>query len=359
MTSRALAISLLLVSVLGAAGCSLSDRPRPRLGHLPCPIIGTTYLDPDNLGMHGYRFGLGEKNGTVYTCKAGHIDISHLRIAADWTRFLANKTFEHLQRNDTAFTFKLNVEPSVYFVQVTYPKDWNTLLQKDKERLAHLVSVKLGQYFAFTAVSWHEILTWFGFKCTGLIPEFSSAFSWEDSFSNLLGSHIAANVLLDNPLDFDLSMTLAIDQELRELGIQSAAIAAYAAEKMRGKWFSGQVGFSVDMKKRNFDIGVDDGYITPTLVPSLYTCDGVKPQPYPVPDLKSLSEYGFSVRLEIEPREWEKSEILRIVYPDPGQRRNRIEPAIHFARIIEYIKEDAVKRLGYDVSSVDSNDVLK
>ena len=100
-------------------------QPRIRLSCYASSTVGTTYVDPENLGRHGYRNGGGEKNGIVYTCRGGHIDIAHLRKAADWTAFLAEKTFEQLRRNRSEFSFKF-YEPSKYIVHVSYPSTWAT-----------------------------------------------------------------------------------------------------------------------------------------------------------------------------------------------------------------------------------------
>lgn len=144
-------------------------------------------------------------------------------------------------------------------------------------------------------------------------------------------------------------MTLALDQELEKLGVQPKQTARRAANKVKGEWFSCRSLFFVDMKRRNFDIGLDDGYITPLIIPSVSECEGIAAQPYPVPNLDLLSKFGFSVKLEIEPREWEKDKMLKVVYPGSKEREKRLEPAIHFARIMDYIKENAVKRYGHHV----------
>jgi hypothetical protein len=54
-----------------------------------------------------------------------------------------------------------------------------------------------------------------------------------------------------------------------------------ASEKVRGEWYAGEVVYMVNMKKRNFDIGLDDGYVTPTLVPGLSDCWEAQAQRYP------------------------------------------------------------------------------
>jgi len=344
-----LAIAFLSFLSLGAIGCRFDGAPRSRLGCYPTSTVGTRFLKPRSLGSHQYRFGLSEKNGIVYTCNAGHIDVTHIRIAADWTAYLATKSLVCLTKSNAGFSFRLRTDPTKYFVRITYPEYWQELPPKHRERIACELAINLGQYLAFTATTWHEIITWFGYKCVGVVPEFPSAFSWEDSFSNLLGTHIAAQALWDIHHTFDEAVTLAIERELKNLAVQPTQTAIYAAEKMRGRWFSGHIMFLVSMKKRNFDIGVDDGYVTPTLVPSVCRCTGAIAKPYPVPTLDCLSQYGFSVKLEIEPREMEKRKVLKIAYPNAKKRKKRIEPAIHFARIMDYIKKDAVKKYGRDL----------
>ena len=349
MLLRLFAVTFLSLFSLVTIGCQLDGTQRPRLGCYPTSTTGTRFLNPEHLGPHGYGFKLLEKDGIVYICKAGHIDVTHLRIAADWTAYLTAKSFECLMKSDAGLSFKLNADHSRCFAQITYPENWQDLSQQDKERIAREISFKLGQYFAFTATTWHEILTWFGYKCLGIFPEFPSAFSWEDSFSNLLGTHIAAGALRDTKHKFEEAMTLAIDQELEKLGVRSRYAAINAAENARGKWFMSYVLYLVDMEKRNFDIGLDDGYVTPTIVSRIPGCERIQAQSYPVPNLDFLTEYRFCVKLEIEPREWEKDKILSIVYPDANTRKRRLEPVNHFARIMSYITEDAVTRYGYDI----------
>jgi len=324
-------------------------RPRARLACYASSTIGTRFIDPESLGSHGYKHSRSEKNGIIYTRKAGHIDIAHLRKTADWTAFLAAKTLQQLMNNETEFSFKLR-EPSLYFVQITYPQYWQDLSRQQKVHIAYDISIRLGQYFAYTACGWHEILTWFGYKAAGFYPEFPSAFSWEDMFSNVLGTHIAFLAIWDSEHAFDEAVTLAIDRELKALQVQPKHIAIRAAKTVRGKWFSGDFLF-VDLKKRNFDIGLDDGLVTPWIVPSVSGCDAAEAQSYSIPNLNSVFDYGFSVKLEIEPKEWEKDQILKIVYPDVKQKENRLQPAIHFAPIMKHIKQDAVTRYGPDVGS--------
>ena len=325
----------------------LNARPRIRVGYLPCPKLSTAFLGRQDMGRHGYRPNLSEKNGLAYTCRAGHIDISHVRKAADWTAFLAAKTYRQIMQNEIEYSFKM-YEPSLYFVRLTYPENWKDMSTEQKEYIAYDVSINLGRYLAFSGLTWHEIITWFGFKSKGLEPEHPSAFTWEDTFSNLFGTHVAVLALQDAKHTFNEAMTLALDTELQKLNVQPGHVSRRAAESVRGSWFTRNF-FSTVMKKRNFDLGLDDGFITPSLIPSVSECQGAEAQPYPVPDLEFISEYGFSVRFEIEPKIWEGNAILNVAYPDGRRGKKRIEPVIHLTPIMDYIKKDAKKRYGPDV----------
>lgn len=325
----------------------LKAKPRIRIGYLPSTNFSTDFLDIQNLGQHGYRPNSSEKNGLVYTCKAGHIDISHVRKAADWTAFLAAKTYQQIKRNETEFSFKMH-EPSVYYVKLTYPKNWKDMSKEQKEHLTYEVALSLGRYLAFLGVTWHEIITWFGFKGWGLVPEYSSAFTWEDSYSNLLGTHIADIALRDSMLTYNQAITLTLEEKLNKLNVQPVHVSRRVAKRVKGSWFTGEF-FLVDMKKRNFDLGLDDDFITPTLLPYVSMCEEAEAQSLPIHNLDLLSAYGFSAEIEIEPNVWEGDAILDVVYQDKSQHKKRFQPEIHLFQIMNYIRTDAVKKYGPEV----------
>lgn len=320
------------------------DRPpRVRFGSYPSSNIGTFFLGP-NLGTHGYNFRFTEKNGVVYTCRGGHIDIIHARIAADWTAYLVAQTYRHLMDGDRSFSCKLAVDRSRNYLTFTYPDHWDQLSRIDQMEIAREVAFAVGPYVAYTMTTWHEILTWYGFKCVGPFPEFPSAFSWEDSYSNLLGTIVAVRALQDTQHNYNDAVKMALDEEMQKLGILPAREARRATESVRGEWFTGNIIFAVDMKKRNFDIGLRDGYITPTLLPEVAGCPSAEPLRYPVPTLDVLWQHGFSLTLEIEPHEWERRKILRVVHGD--QQNKRVNPREHFPVIMDDIRQQAVARYG-------------
>ena len=99
-------LAFVLINLIFLSGCSLGG-PRHRLGCYPTSTPGTRFVSADKLGRHSYAFGPFETNGITYTCKGGHIDITHLRIGADNTRYIASKLYKGLINNQTEFSFSL------------------------------------------------------------------------------------------------------------------------------------------------------------------------------------------------------------------------------------------------------------
>ncbi len=320
-----LTVKFIILTVL-VSGCSINGNPRPRLGSYASDTPGTNFICPTGLGNHSYKHSFSEGNGIVYTCRGGHIDITHLRIAADYTKFLTGMVKECLTSGRSDFTFKLNVEPSIYFATLQYPESWDKIDESQKQPIIDEISLELGQYLTFKMTIWHEILTWYGYKCMWFLPEKPSAFSWEDIYSNLLGVRLAGQALKDTQRSYDEAMTIAINNELEYLGIQPSKTARKAASKMNGKWYKGVI--FVDMKQRNMDTGLDDGFVSPLLSLDISQCPDALPQSYPAPSLQKFHSYGFEIKVEIEPREFEKGKILKLVHPEGSSKLIDIEKDI-------------------------------
>ena len=198
---------------------------------------------------------------------------------------------------------------------------------------------------AHTSLIWHEILTWYGFSSAAIFPENISAFSWEDPYSDVLGTYLGATALSNGNGTYEENVAQLIDRTLKELDVQSAEVARKAAAKVKGEWFEGGYYFFVKMKKRNFDVGLDDGIVTPWLVPG--TCPGTVPLGCPSPNPACvLDEHGFKMRLEVTPMVFEKSKIYK---PIGLKRSERVKPTIHFPMIMESIREAAQRREGGDI----------
>lgn len=330
--------------------CGCLGGPRRRLGCLPTSTFGTRFISANKLGTHSYGFSPFENNGIIYTCRGGHIDIAHLRIAADNTRFVVKKLYKSIMANKKGFSFSLPGDHSKHVVQIHYPENWDV---SDQEAIAWEISLEVGQYLVFSATTWHEMLTWYGYRTMMVFPEFSSAFSWEDIYSNLLGTRIAAKALQDTEHSYNKAVTLALNKELEILSGQPGIVAKRAAEKMRGEWFKGNIFVSVI--KKNLDIGFDDGYVTPVIVPGV--CEEAEPLLYPVPSANAL-RHGFSIDYEIHPREIEKTKLLNIVHS--RSKGKTIEPMVHFSAIMSEIRRTAIAKFGPEADvGYGSDDVLK
>jgi hypothetical protein len=336
-----------LLALLGLGSCAFpgdfafyghNHRPKGRIGRNASATVLTNFTGQE-IGEHSYGFGGNEKNGIVYTCRAGHIDLAHVRKSIDWTAYLASRVYEVLLQNETEFSFLVN-EPAGYHVKICYPADWDILAGHEMKSIAREVAIDLGGYLAFTSTTLHEIFTWYHFNITIVFSEFSSAFSWEDNTSNLLGSIIGKKVLRLQG-DFSKTTTRILDQELEWLEIQPRSTAKQASAKMKGQWYTGGM-FLKDMKQRHFDIGLD-GSVESCIV-DMPECDGCTPEVFPIPNLNDAHSQGFLIEVEIKPFLM-KERLLSAAYPDDKDRPNVITPE-HFTHIMQSIAKEA-KALGY------------
>lgn len=328
----------IMMGLMTVAGCSLGG-PRARIGHLSTGTFGIAFPDPNRLGIHSYGpISFLEKGGIVYTCKGGHIDLDHIRGNADATRFVIKKIRTTLSKKRKGFSFNLGGEMSTHVIRFTYPENWDR--ESDKDKIIDEIAFSTAPYIAFNATTWHEILTWFGVHFALIEPEFNSAFSWEDNYSNLIGVILGVEATKDTEHNFDKAMTIAIYRQLKELGVQPRSTAIAASDKVRGRWYTGN--FIPDVKMRNFDIGLD-GSITPTRVLGVDGCDPDESAlTLAVPTLETLKQYGFSMTYQIKPNVLlEQGRIFK------AAGSNKIFPEEHYPILIEYMKKDAIKR-GYE-----------
>ena len=340
---RFLLIAIISIAIFSGSGCQSFHKPRLRLGAYFGAPLGIAYPHPDNLGKHDYDGFWGERIGMVYTSKGGFIDLGHVRDSADRTAYCTHTTYENLIKGKTEFSFSL-LEPSRYFVKIRYPENWDNM--RDKEKIAREVAISAGQYFTYDAMVWHEIITWYGYKYTGIFSEYISSFSWEDIYSDIIGIDIAGSALKKNANDFNEVMTKLIYDELDDLDVQPVKIAKKAEKKVRGKWFVGGIYPFAQLKKRNLDIGLGDGYVTPWLVPGI--CKNIVPSPYAVPDLSIPKRYGFSIDVKIEPKIMESHRIFKVV--DADGKGKYIVPSRDFPKLMKDITQNEIKRNGARVN---------
>ena len=336
VSRRLFTIVTVCIITLLLNGCFGS--PRMRMGCLPTSTPGGSFLNPERLGPHSYGYGgaLFERDGIVYTCKAGHVDVTHLRWNADYAKYLAGKIEKTVMRDKKGFSFRIVLEQSQHVIRFEYPDSWVEMPEEEKAQAARRIALMVGPYIAYTATTWHEIATFYGTHYVGFEPEANSAFSWEDSFSNLLGTHLAVRAMLDEENSYNKAMAIVLDEEMERLGVRSRKDALEAAEKMRGEWFNGN--FFVETTMKNFDIGLD-GSVTPTLVPEAKGCE-TKPVRYQVFTTDILDEYGIKMTYQIKPNIFEAGKIYKAI----GNKD--VYPARDYPLIMEDIKRRAIEK-GY------------
>jgi len=237
-------------------------------------------MSVDALGLHNYDSGAfsvegssaknsfsSEGNGLVYTCRGGFIDTAHVRDYADWTLFWAMTI---ARSSVTGATIELPPEGGRRRVIIRpLPHE---LIERDGLRLA---VIGLAQWIAFQLSVWHEIATAYGWASIDLYPEYVSAFSPEDLYSNLLGIKIASGILTQSDSAaaeslYDEDMDLWLQTTLRYLQPVSAAAGEAAAYLVDGVWWDSKARLPNPrlVLRRNLDAGNE---ITPWQISRAYS----------------------------------------------------------------------------------------
>jgi hypothetical protein len=180
------------------------------------------------MGKHHYLGHHTEKNGILYTRRGGFIDFGHLRDLVDWTAFIYNLA-------------KKSQETGEIFLPLGFESGEKALMIKVPATEKEEDLINLAGRIAYDLSIWHEITSWFGASAVPLLSEKFSSFSLEDTFSNLLGTKIAAAAILSD-LPYDEAVTEAIHQTLLELEVVSSVDESYQVmESVREIWWTRKV----------------------------------------------------------------------------------------------------------------------
>jgi hypothetical protein len=203
-------------------------------------------VDPDDLGRHRYDNGYvsmraddprgivdDERNGLVYTCRGGFIDLAHVRDNADNTVAMAAALARALETG-TAVT----VPPQGATIRIRLrPVPPDAIRRHDRMQLA----VAGAEWAAYQLSVWHEIATFYGYAALPQWPEKISAFSPEDLYSNQLGVRIAGAIILAkqaaSDLEYDVSMDAWIAGTLKRLAAVPPAASRAAMRAVDGLWW--------------------------------------------------------------------------------------------------------------------------
>ncbi|OHB77763.1 MAG: hypothetical protein A2Z25_24395 [Planctomycetes bacterium RBG_16_55_9] len=329
--------ALWLTAVAGLSlvltGCSLSGGPRARWGFTPNGSFG----DPERLGTHSYGLSGSEGFGIFYTLLGGSIDLDHLRGSADITKCAYDRAFKAVRKTKRSFSVSPALEFTTNKVRIEYPPGWKELTQAEKDRIAHEAALTIAPVVGYNSTLWHEMLTWKGTHFAVIEPEHTSAFSWDDLYSNLVGAELAVEAIKGGDTstgDYNRAMTVLIKKELERLQIVPKQKAAQITGSVRGTWYG-----SRRLIRRNMDAGYDDGQVTPSIIPG-YTDQ--PPITRPIPTLESLDKLGIKVKYTISSIYLEDAELQRI-----AGVKGAVEPLKHYAKIMENIRREAVEKYNY------------
>ena len=335
--------------------------PSVRIGSIPFPGLVSLYAeaDPDKLGEHVYRAGVPfegmpeAERGLVYTCRAGFLDLAHVRNTIDNTAHIHARLRYALRNGRRCVRFRV-FEPSVYRVEIEYPEGWWELDAVEREVLADELAVRASESLGLHTMTWHEILTWYGYKATVIVDEKPSAFTYEDSASHAVGARVAGRALraavqtgaATDAKVFGMAVTAELEAVLGELGVADRDGLGEAVEAVNGSWWSG-----LSVNKRHLDSGVGGEPITPWLVPGLARCSGVSAEVFEFPALNELGgPAGPSMRVLIDPRVSEESRLLEDVRREHGleARPDAIDIEADFPVLLGLIAAECLEQFGPD-----------
>ena len=248
--------------------CAFGTNLQASLGPVPIPLFSMgNIIGLDQVGPHKYDSGVlviagsskknaftKENNALIYTCRGGFIDTAHVRDYADWTLFW---TAAIARASESGATVELPSEGGRRRVHIR-PLPPDLVARYGLRRCA----INLGQWIAFELSIWHEIATAYGWASIELYPEYVSAFSPEDLYSNLLGAKIAGGLILERGAMFtdslyDLNMDRWLHETLAYLRPVDADAGKAAALLVDGIWWSSKARLPDPgvVLRRNFDIG--------------------------------------------------------------------------------------------------------
>ncbi|MFG0307492.1 MAG: DUF4056 domain-containing protein [Phycisphaerales bacterium JB040] len=339
------------------AGADFGDfgrSPSPRIGSIPFPSVVSLYevADPSDLGRHVYRDGSafeggGERaRGIVYTERAGFLDLAHVRNTVDHAAHVHARLRHALRSGDGCVRYRL-AEPSVYTVEIDYPPSWWELGEAERLGLADDVAVLASEVLASHSMTWHEVLTWFGYRSVVLVSERPSAFTYDDPASHAVGAIVAGRALRESaPVSpgeagpFEGAVTRWLAAVLRELGAESPAGTRAAVEAVRGEWWEGR---SVLRRMVSGE----------RVVPWLLARDvgaGVEPAEFRTGRLSGLSGHGAcpSLRARVEPRVREGGVILRALEEarGPGDVPGSVDLEEDLPALLAYVRAEVVREFG-------------
>ena len=252
---------------------------RPCCNFVPSPFTNVLKLsgfaDPTRLGTHDFGSFVRKKKmappagferevfGSLYSCRGGFIDLSHVRDNADWAASIYRALLENLGRGVTVPIHKEGGSEATSLVLPALSADRMAAMTPEKiRRMAVALAFDLGEF--------HEIATSFTMAVSGppifiigdyIVNERSSAFSVEDAYSNLLGGYLGVEAAA-SALPYNSAMTKLLAERMAEIGALKPEGTKDVFESLKRIWWKPGMPTSRQPRKRNFQY---EGVMTPKL----------------------------------------------------------------------------------------------
>jgi hypothetical protein len=288
------------------------------------PTLGQHEYDHGTIALqsNGHFIGL-EKNGIVYTCRGGFVDIAHVRDTADMTFFIATRLLAALPG---ALDLDFATTDATEHVRVAVPAK----IMRQHGRFA--IAAIIATWLAYQQGSWHEVAQWWGYSFNSGYSEQASAFSPEDFYSNALGARLGglsiAYKVFRTRDDYNRGMDAWLKAALEALIVVPTETARAAMHGADGVWWDSHFDLpaNASVPRRRFDI---DNPITPwrledmqapERVPPMVgaTCAGASPRSLTITsEIDGVAIASFA-SLEWTPRDWAHADFP---FTTPSARR--------------------------------------
>lgn len=332
--------------------CAFGQDLKAKIGPVPVPIYeNPNVIAADDIGPHGYDKGgaAPERDGLVYTCRGGFIDIAHIRDNADRTLWLALQLVRALP---DGVTLELPEEGTLRRVVVA-PLPRGLLERHGRWHTA----IALASWAGYQLSIWHEVVTWYGWQSTPGFSEKLSAFSPEDAYSNVLGIAIAAGIVEDLEIrsreQYDRSVDAWIREALRRLGAVPKQQARAAMAAVDGLWWDSSKRLPdwkfVTRRSLAIDTTVTPWIVADALPPekaSQTVRTMCEDQPPPLP-LRVPDKLGDQAIAELVTVRFEFSRWLPDRFPLPAEKGATVTQA-DFPAIVADIRAEGERELGED-----------
>ena len=344
--------------------CAFGADLKVKLGAVPVPGVELgNIVSLEDIGPHVYDNGLvsvnaadnrgpvdDEKNGLVYTCRGGFVDVAHIRDNADLTMFLVMALGRIM---DEGGEIALPDQGGRVTVRVE-PVSPETLRRHGRK----LIATRAAQWVAYQMSIWHEIATWYGHSSIELWPEKISAFSPEDLYSNMIGVKIAGGITMNSQAasedTYNHSMDAWIDRVLDRLqALPARQQSVDAMMLVDGLWWDSgrRIPDWKLTKRRHMEIGTE---VHPWLVPdatgidpddaaAFDACDGAG-EPLVLRNPGGFEGVEFSTPLTVE---IDLDDKLAAVFPLP-RSPSRIVTQADFPTVVEAIRRENAAEMGDD-----------